>query len=898
MSINQKDFQQAVEYHKSGDLDNAEKFYSELLTQAPDNADLNHLMGVVDYQKKHFDSAIKRIYRAIELNGTKPSYFVNLGAALQNLGKTVEAEQTYYKALELSPGFFDAERNLALLLFQKNDYQSAVSKYQKLIQQQPNFPEIHFELGNVFCLSGDYENAVKQYSKAIKLKPEFAQAYNYLGVALKGLDKVDEAIQACEKSIELNPSNHEVFNNIGNLFQYKEEFQKAIDSYRKALSLAPNYPEAYYNLANATFKLNKNFQEAIDFYQKAIELKPTYLDALNNLANLYKEQGDFELSAATYEKVISINSNHAEAHNNLGNLLQDTRDFANAIKHYQKAIQIKPNYPAALSNLGNALCEIGYFKDAIICQQKAISLKADYAEAHSNLGNAFQAVGLIDDAEKSYKRAIEIRPNLAETLNNLGTVYKDKGRLTDAIECYKKALEIKENYPYAFSNLGVSLKSKGLVKEAIQVYRKAIEINPSLVAAHSNLLLTLNYVDYLSPQEIYEEHLNWATIHSNKQKRFSQYKQSLEPNRKIKIAYVSPDFKNHSVAYFIEPILSNHQKERFEVTCYSGVTNPDDTTFRLKSYVDNWVNIFGFDDEKLAQKIYEDQIDILVDLSGHTSDNRVLAFSFKPAPVQLTYIGYPNTTGMESMDYRLVDSISDPKGESDQLHSEELIRILGSFLCYSPPENIPDIGILPAKQNGYITFASFNNLAKITNKVIELWSKILKHLPSSKLIIKNHSLTDEDTANYYSSVFESYGIEANRIEFHGWIKSKTEHLGLYNQVDIALDTFPYNGTTTTCEALLMGVPVVTFPGDVHASRVGASLLTSAGLNEFIAENEDGYINKVLALSKDIDQLASCRETLRKTILQSSLCNGSEFTKKLENIYQNIWSSYCQKEGKK
>ena len=339
-------------------------------------------------------------------------------------------------------------------------------------------------------------------------------------------------------------------------------------------------------------------------------------------------------------------------------------------------------------------------------------------------------------------------------------------------------------------------------------------------------------------------------------------------------------------------MLASHTHERFEIFCYSDVLAPDNVTERLQGYADRWHNIADMQDEEVAELVLKDGIDILVDLAGHTGNNRMLLFARKPAPVQVSWLGYPNTTGLSTMDYRFVDPYTDPHGLTDPFYTEKLLRLPESFLCYLPDENSPDVGYLPETVSGHITFGSFNIFTKMTEEVLALWADILKNIPNARLLLKTKSFSDKQICAKVMKIFSQKGIYSERVELLGHQEHFLKHLSLYNRIDIGLDTFPYNGTTTTCEALWMGVPVITLAGNNHASRVGVSLLTNTGLEDLIAKTHDEYVDIAVNLAADTRRLQKLRRNLRPMMKNSPLTDAKRFTDNLENSYRHMWEMWC------
>ena len=405
----------------------------------------------------------------------------------------------------------------------------------------------------------------------------------------------------------------------------------------------------------------------------------------------------------------------------------------------------------------------------------------------------------------------------------------------------------------------------------------------------------MQYNPRYDAETIFSEHLKFA-------RQFEEpLRSALRPHantkiaeRRLKIGYVSPDFRRHPVASFIEPALAAHNRNHCEVFCYSDVPKHDEITARMKGHSDHWRDIPGIPDGDAAELMRKDGIDILVDLAGHTSHNRLLLFARKPAPVQVSWIGYPATTGLSAMDYKIVDEYTDPHGVTERFYTEELIRLPGSFLCYLPDEQSPGVGSLPALGSGHITFGSCNNFAKVSPGVIALWTTILKTIAGSRLIMKAKSLSDCSTRDYVMDMFRRNGIPEQRIELLSWEPSAMGHLNTYNRIDIALDTFPYNGTTTTCEALWMGVPVITLAGNTHASRVGTSLLTNIGIPDLIAGTQEEYVSMAEKLAGDLQRLQSLRGKLRGRMADSMLVDAHRFIAHLEAAYRTIWEKWCGK----
>jgi predicted O-linked N-acetylglucosamine transferase (SPINDLY family) len=492
----------------------------------------------------------------------------------------------------------------------------------------------------------------------------------------------------------------------------------------------------------------------------------------------------------------------------------------------------------------------------------------------------------------SFQRALEIWPSYAEAHANIGNLLKDNGYLQEAEASYQRAIHCEKGFSEVYSNLASLYLSRGDFEKAIATQRKAMALNAEFVEGHSNLLFALVYGAEVSGEEILAESRAWDEMHAAPlAARAQPHLNDPDPGRPLRVGYVSPDFREHSVAYFLEPLLANHGSSAVEVFCYSEVAQPDQRTERFQALADHWRPTVGLSDHGLAQLIREDNIDILVDLAGHTANNRLLAFAEKPAPVQASWLGYGATTGMSAIDYRITDAITDPEG-AEAHYSETLLRLPDAFFCYAPPADAPEVAPPPVLAQGHITFGSFNNLAKLTPQGVEVWASILRAVPDSRLLIKRMHRVDKATLGRYLELFAEHGIRAERLELVPWIPGRAGHLGTYGRVDIALDPFPYNGGTTSLEALWMGVPFVTLRGNRFISRMGASILTQLGLPELIAESEADYVAKAVALASDRERLTELRSELRPTMAASPLCDAPSFARKMETAYRNVWTKWC------
>jgi tetratricopeptide (TPR) repeat protein len=577
-------------------------------------------------------------------------------------------------------------------------------------------------------------------------------------------------------------------------------------------------------------------------------------------------------------------------------LIEAGRD-AEATATLKSILDEDPRHAPALRRIAWMCHKAGDNAEAARMLARSLEREPDNPEAHYNLGLVLATLGRNKEAEASYRRGLALKPNSVDGQNNLGVLLESVGRYDEAEASYRSAIAIAPRMPHLHNNLGVLLKESGRLAESLAVHRHTVALDPRLPAGRSNLLYTLNYDETVSPQALYAEHVAWGNSEGS---RFptagSRFANAPDPARRLRIGYVSGDFRHHSVAFFFAPLLDAHDRTAVEVFLYTNDPRVDATTARLKARADHWVPIHQLSDELAAARIREDAIDLVVDLSGHTSHNRMMLFARKPAPIAVSWLGYPNTTGLPAIDYRLTDKVADPPGDADKLHSERLARLAPGFLCYQAPADAGPVAPLPALTAGHVTFGSFNNVAKLSPSTIALWARLLREVPDARLLLKASQFKDRGTRERIAAAFAAAGIGGDRLSVLPPQAATAEHLAAYARVDVALDPLPYNGTATTCEALWMGVPVVTLRGERHAARVGASILSAVGLDHLIAPTPDAYVATAAGLARDRDGLAALRANLRERMRASPLTDGAGFARAVEGAYRTMWRDWCATHG--
>lgn len=704
---------------------------------------------------------------------------------------------------------------------------------------------------------GELEEAQKIYRQILEHNPNHSDALHLSGIIAFQIGKNSIAISLITRAIRNRPDNPYYHTNLGSIFQSDGQYDKAAACYHKAIHIKPDYAAAYYNMGNVK-SAGDHFEEAIHWYQEALQITPDHPDACYNMANSYKK----------------------------------LRMFDQSILWYDAAIRIRPDHAESFNNMGNAYAALNKWEKAMECYQKALAIFPDYPEALYNLAHGFQSRGKIKEAVALYQKTLLIHPEYAEVYNNIGNIFKDLGMISDAVACYRKVLSLKPDFLEAINNLGTCFLNMGRHEEAVKQYRTILSLMPDNSAAYSNFLYSLNFQESSDENLIFKEHRTWGIQQEKIVEPVALFKHTIDPSvRPLRIGYVSPDFRDHSIACFIEPLIMGHDRSHFQVFCYSDASVQDLVTERLKSRADQWRDISGLTDIAVAERIQQDRIDILVDLAGHTANNRLELFARKPSPIRLSYLGYPNTTGLSAIQYRITDSWADPLCMTDHLYTENLIRLPSGFLCYQPKAEVPVNPEAQTGSNGRVVFGSFNQRAKITPQVISVWSRILSQVPYAEMVLKSKVYKDNKIQKQTMDEFARHGIASERIRFMSHQVSDTGHLDSYRNISIALDTFPYNGTTTTCEALWMGVPVITLAGKTHVSRVGVSLLNSVGRLELIADSVDEYIQKSIGLANNPKQIQEYRNSLRPAMLGSVLMDREKFCIAFENALKKIWKEF-------
>ena len=665
-------------------------------------------------------------------------------------------------------------------------------------------------------------------------------------------------------------------------------------------------------------------QVAERIYREILQADPHHADVWHLLGFIAHQVGRHETAVEHIEHAIRMDGMRAASHHNLGDSLRALGRLADAAASYQRALRLEPNLLESHFNLGFVWRQLGQPVEAIACFRRAVELKPDDADARNalaailaahpesadlapaaepsretaddcnRLGVVLAEQGKLDDAIVHLRRALRRNPNFAEAHNNLGGVLLGKGELEEAVACFQRALQGNPDMVAAHSNLGNAWRDQGELTKAIACYRRAIEIAPDAVGAHSNLLYALIFSPDHDAQTVMEEHRRWNRRHAEPLAKHSQpHANDRSPDRRLKIGYVSPDFKAHPVGRWLLPLLEAHHHDRFEIFCYASVNAPDSMTARCRACADVWREAVALNDAQLADLIRQDRIDILVDVTMHMSGSRLLTFARKPAPVQVTYLAYPGTTGLSAVDYRMTDPFLDPPEQNDQeYYSEECIRLPETSGCYQPVLPTPDVNALPALTTGQVTFSCLNNFCKVVTPALEAWGLLMRRVPASRLLLFSCPGYHRDRVRDH---FARYEVASDRIDFVERLPS-SQYFRMFHRIDIALDPFPYGGGTTTCDALWMGVPVVSLTGPRAISRSGLAILANARLPELIAADVDEYVRIAANLAEDLPRLSALRSGLRDKMLASPMMDAQRLVGHFEAAYRTIWRRWCERAG--
>ncbi len=673
----------------------------------------------------------------------------------------------------------------------------------------------------------------------------------------------------------------------GLLWNALQQPVRAIGAFEQACAIRPDSPDAWTGLAGAFHSIG-SLPEAVSAYRNAHELAPQNIEVLNNLGVALDSSGQHSAAIDCFRQGLRLRPDFLPLYNNLGNTLVNLHRADEAIAILGEALQLDPRSADLWYNYGTALAAKSASLEAIRAFQRALEIAPGNLKALVNLANTFRARGDLVAAVACYNQAIAQDPAYYDAYNNVGVALLRMGQVDSAIGALTKAGTLNPNSSVAYNNLGNALKDAGRLDAAIAAYRRAVDLAPLDAQPHGNLVYSFAFHPDYDEGAILREAKQWARIHTKHLAKRAHPGHNADPERRLRIGYVSPDFRNHCQSFFTMPLFSNHDHAGFEIFCYAELACPDSISDRLAAYCDVWRPTCGLSDDAAATLIADDKIDILVDLSMHMSNGRPLLFARKPAPIQVAWLAYPGTTGQTAIDYRLTDPWLDPLEMGDARYTERSIRLPATFWCYDPLTSDTPVSALPTSTAGHITFGCLNNFCKVSDYSMEVWAQVMSMVPMSSMILL--APPGGHRARVHE-IFDRYGIASERIEFVAF-QPRDQYLKTYERIDICLDTLPYNGHTTSLDAYWMGVPVITQVGRTVVGRAGWSQLNNLGLRQLAAFDEQDFIRIAVDLAGDLSTLASLRCTLRSRLQTSPLMDGKRFAQAIESAYRQIWREWC------
>lgn len=819
-----------------------------------------------------------------------------------DLGQAQQAILAYKQALRLKPDAASAHFNMGNAYLVLRDNQAAIQCYEQAIALKPDFTDAFVALGTACDSLEDFGRAIECYRTALEQRPEYAQVHGNLGDALRSQKSYVEARNAYSEAWRLDASQIELLYKLGavehDLFLSGRDDLELLTAaeahYREFLAIQPNSVDAHLGLAKVLYDHDR-YEDAIAEFRNAIVCAPQNTENLLTLGLVLQCHEDLDEAEECYLQALEVDAALAAAHNNLGAIAKKRGDSNQAIAHFKRAIAVDPEYAQAHFNLGLSLKKASRYEESEQCFLKAIEVKPDFAEAYIDYGMLLQHFGKPEVAEEKYRKALELDPKLSAIYVNLGVVLCHTGRFSEADALFNKGSSIHPNDTGLLINWSNVQKDMGNIVGAIALLKKAISIDPTLLGAYSNLLFNQHYLPNWDDGQMLQDARNFGNQAEMRARPFKTWENEKNPGRVIRIGFVSGDLRSHPVGYFLEGVLAAmtaNASANVDIYAFPTRACADTVSERLRSYCKGWHSVIELSDLEFCGIVRQNHIDILIDLSGHTGYSRLGMFAWRPAPVQVSWLGYFATTGLPAIDFLLADPWTLPETEECNF-VEKIWRLPETRLCFTPPKESIEVNALPAIKNGYVTFSCFNNLAKVGDRVIQAWARILAGVPGSRLLVKSQLKRDQEKTKEVFARFAANGISADQLVLEDY-ESRQNYFYAHHRVDIALDPFPYPGGTTTAESLWMGVPVLTLAGTHFLERQGVGLLANVGLKDWIADDEEDYIAKALRLAADVKYLAQLRSALRQQALSSPIFDGQRFANHFVEAMRQMWVEYCVK----
>lgn len=855
----------------------------------PRDAEAHCSLGNALQSSGQFDAALGCYATAIELNPDFAEALSNMGGAYQAKGQLNDAALCYHRALAIRPDYAMAHFNLGNTLKTQQKFEQAADSYRAALLLMPDDAEIHCNLGNTLHALERHEEAIQAYGSALALNPDYSMAHGNLGAAYFKLGRYNEALECYRRALMVAPYDAEAHNGLGQCLQAVKRHDEALAAFRSAVVWKPQFAAAHSNMGSALLHLNQP-SEAVLSFRKALALEPDSAAAHTSLALALTAARQVQEAEAMHLCAVELAPSSIAQLHSFGDFLKGARRYDEAIALYHQALLLEPLNVVLHNAIGMTRQEQGELDLALDSYRKILEINPDSAIGWCNIGSVQQIRKLFKEARQSYERALAIEARFAGAHFNLGSCLMESGLFLDAMASYAIALEIEPHYRQAHVNMSAAQSNLGRTEDAIATCRQALMINPQWDTVHSNMLFLLSHSARLDGAALLAEHRAFAEqFEAPLRASWPPHANAREPQRRLRIGFVSADFNNHSVAHFITPVLENLVgSAELEMFFYYNNHVNDYVTERLRSLGSGWHDVDKLPDDELAALISADGIDILIDLSGHTGHNRLLTFARKPAPLQASWIGYPGTTGLDAIDYFVTERFLFPDAQLEDDFTESFAYLPASA-PFLPSSDAPEVNSLPALGNGYVTYGSFNRANKLSLEVIALWARLMAATPDSRMLIGGIS-TDEDE-NKIAAWFAASSIGRERLIFERRSGMKT-YLALHHRVDLCLDTFPYTGGTTTLHALWMGIPTLTLSGATTPARVSAALLSHVHLQAFVAHDADEFVQKGILAANDLNLMASLRGSLRQLLANSALGQPALIADGLKTALRVMWQRWC------
>jgi protein O-GlcNAc transferase len=743
--------------------------------------------------------------------------------------------------------------------------------------------------GNDWLDKGKVDAALVSYEQAVAAYPQSADSRVSLGFALSEMGRFDEAHRQLAEAVALDDTSHDAYYLLGGACHALNRQEEAIAAWREAIKRKPDFDLCRSRLIQALVRAG-DLSGAEVVAIEGTKASPSCADMPLLLANIHVTRGELDQAVTAFRTAITIKPDFAQAHQALGDVFKQQGHRAQAIESHRRAVTISPADATARARLAGALQDDGQIEAAASTYRQALALDEHHAESSVNIGSALHQLGRYDDAVASYRKAIALQPGLHDLHTSLGDALSAMSRLEEAVGAYRQALALQPGEQRATNNLATALFSQGKIDMAVELLRASIAADRGDSFVSSNILFALNYHPDKSAEEVFEAYvefdrqfgLQWrdrGLVHANQR----------DAGRRLRVGYLSPDFCQHAVHHFLLPLFDHHDKSAVELYAYSNLLVEDPVTLHYKHRADHWIPIAGMTDDQIAARVQADRIDILVDLAGHTNNNRMGVFARKPAPVSVSWLGFGYTTGLSAIDYFLTDAIAAPPG-FDHLFAEQVWRVPTPSYAYRPNGNMGEVNSLPALRRGFVTFGTLTRAIRMNRRVVRAWSQILLRVPGARLIVDSAHYQDVATREALLAAFAAHNVGPQRLDigFH------TPPWDTMRSMDIALDCFPHNSGTTLFESLYAGLPYITLAGRPSVGRLGSTILHGAGHPEWIASTEDEYIDKAVALATDLPRLAAIRAGLRAEMQASPLMDEPGFARKVEAAYREMFALWAAK----